>query len=137
MVGFFNTYGSSNTFSGTFAGYSNATGSNNTFIGNQANSNAGTYANGTALGSGATLTASNSIVLGNAAISRIYAKVTTITAISDRRRKKDIAALPSDHPATDAICLVQSFYATVIRLSAARGTDADRPRHLQKITRTR
>jgi glutamine---fructose-6-phosphate transaminase (isomerizing) len=48
-----------------------------------------------------------------------------------------LAALPPDHPATDAICLVQSFYAMVIRLSAARGTDADRPRHLQKIARTR
>jgi fructoselysine-6-P-deglycase FrlB-like protein len=34
-------------------------------------------------------------------------------------------------------CLVQSFYAMVVRLSAARGTDADQPRHLQKITRTR
>ena len=48
-----------------------------------------------------------------------------------------LAALPPDHPETDPICLVQSFYAMVVRLSAARGTDADQPRHLQKITRTR
>jgi fructoselysine-6-P-deglycase FrlB-like protein len=48
-----------------------------------------------------------------------------------------LAALPPDHPETDAICLVQSFYVMVVRLSAARGTDADQPRHLQKITRTR
>jgi len=45
-----------------------------------------------------------------------------------------LAALPPDHPETDPICLV---YAMVIRLSAARGTNADQPRHLQKITRTR
>ena len=42
------------------------------------------------------LTASNSIVLGNSSISAIYAKVTSITAISDRRRKKDIKALDAD-----------------------------------------
>jgi len=48
-----------------------------------------------------------------------------------------LAALPPDHPETDPICLIQSFYAMVVRLSAARGTDADQPRHLQKITHTR
>jgi hypothetical protein len=52
--------------------------------------------NSTALGNGATLTASNSIVLGNTSISKIYAQVTTITGISDRRRKKDIRALDPD-----------------------------------------
>jgi trimeric autotransporter adhesin len=35
-------------------------------------------------------------VLGNRSISRIYSNVTTITAISDRRRKKDIKALDAD-----------------------------------------
>jgi hypothetical protein len=39
--------------------------------------------------------ASNSIVLGNTAISAIYADV-SITAVSDRRRKKDIRALDTD-----------------------------------------
>jgi glutamine---fructose-6-phosphate transaminase (isomerizing) len=48
-----------------------------------------------------------------------------------------LPALLPDHPETDPICLIQSFYATVVRLSAARGMNADRPRHLQKITRTR
>jgi glutamine---fructose-6-phosphate transaminase (isomerizing) len=48
-----------------------------------------------------------------------------------------LAALPPDHPETDPICLIQSFYVMVVRLSAARGTDADRPRHLHKITDTR
>jgi hypothetical protein len=48
------------------------------------------YTNSAAIGYGATATAINSIVLGNSAVSHIYAAVTSITAISDRRRKKDI-----------------------------------------------
>jgi glucosamine--fructose-6-phosphate aminotransferase (isomerizing) len=43
----------------------------------------------------------------------------------------------NDHPDTDAICLIQSFYALALRLAKVRGTDADRPRHLRKVTRTR
>ena len=65
-----------------------------TFIGNDADANAD-YTNGTALGAGALLFASNSIVLGNTAISEIFAMV-PITVTSDRRRKKDIRALDSD-----------------------------------------
>jgi hypothetical protein len=93
---FHNTMGSDNTAIGFGAGPSNTTGHRNTFIGFDADANAGVYTNGTALGNGATLTASNSIVLGNRSIGRIYANVTTITAISDRRRKKDIKALGAD-----------------------------------------
>lgn len=37
----------------------------------------------------------------------------------------------------DAICLMQSFYAFAVDLAAQRGADVDRPRHLQKVTRTR
>jgi glutamine---fructose-6-phosphate transaminase (isomerizing) len=48
-----------------------------------------------------------------------------------------LPALPPDHPETDAICLIQSFYAMIPRLAARRGRDADRPRHLRKVTRTR
>ena len=48
-----------------------------------------------------------------------------------------LPALPSEQPEADAICLVQSFYALAVRLSAQRGLDADRPRHLRKVTRTR
>jgi glucosamine--fructose-6-phosphate aminotransferase (isomerizing) len=48
-----------------------------------------------------------------------------------------LPALAPDHPDTDAICLVQSFYRMVVRLAELRGADVDRPRHLQKITRTR
>jgi glutamine---fructose-6-phosphate transaminase (isomerizing) len=41
------------------------------------------------------------------------------------------------HPAADAICLTQTIYAMPYRLAARRGADVDRPRHLQKVTRTR
>jgi len=48
-----------------------------------------------------------------------------------------LPALAPDHPDTDAVCLIQSLYALAIRLARQRGIDVDRPRHLQKITRTR
>jgi len=48
-----------------------------------------------------------------------------------------LPALASEHPETDAVCLVQSFYAMLIRLAERLGVDVDRPRHLKKVTRTR
>ncbi len=48
------------------------------------------YTNSTAIGYQAAATSSNSVVLGNGSITHLYAAVTGITAISDRRRKKDI-----------------------------------------------
>jgi glucosamine--fructose-6-phosphate aminotransferase (isomerizing) len=48
-----------------------------------------------------------------------------------------LPALAADHPETDAVCLIQSFYGMMVRLAERLGIDADRPRHLQKITRTR
>jgi trimeric autotransporter adhesin len=61
-----NTTGSRNLMLGASAGYTNTTGSDNTYIGFLA---AGTPAlsNVTAIGSGATASASNTVVLGNAA----------------------------------------------------------------------
>jgi trimeric autotransporter adhesin len=90
-----NTTGVENTASGFLAGLTNITGNYDTFIGSGADANAD-YTNGTALGAGALLFASNSIVLGNTSISAIYAQVSTISALSDRRRKKDITALDPD-----------------------------------------
>jgi glucosamine--fructose-6-phosphate aminotransferase (isomerizing) len=52
-------------------------------------------------------------------------------------RPDRLATIPPDHWATDAVCLIQSFYALAVRAGAARGRDVDRPRHLQKVTRTR
>jgi glucosamine--fructose-6-phosphate aminotransferase (isomerizing) len=48
-----------------------------------------------------------------------------------------LPTVASDHPETDAVCLIQSFYAMLIRLAERLGTDVDRPRHLRKVTRTR
>jgi len=48
-----------------------------------------------------------------------------------------LPVLQPDQTEADAICMVQSFYALLVKLAAERGTDADRPRHLQKVTRTR
>jgi hypothetical protein len=62
-----NTTGAQNTAIGKDAGNVNTTGSNNTFVGYNANCSPGTLTNVTAIGSGATVTASNSLVLGNGA----------------------------------------------------------------------
>ena len=92
----FNSAGDYNTSLGNGAGLGND-GIGNTFLGYTADTDyRGVYTNGTALGYQSQLFASNSIVLGNSSISKIYANVTTITAISDRRRKKDIKALDAD-----------------------------------------
>jgi glutamine---fructose-6-phosphate transaminase (isomerizing) len=48
-----------------------------------------------------------------------------------------LPVLPPEHPEADAICLIQTFYGLAVRLAETRGIDADRPRHLQKVTRTR
>jgi glutamine---fructose-6-phosphate transaminase (isomerizing) len=48
-----------------------------------------------------------------------------------------LPALAPDQPDADAICLIQSLYAFLVSLAARRGVDIDRPRHLQKVTRTR
>ncbi len=49
----------------------------------------------------------------------------------------NLPALEPDHPDIDPICLVQTFHQLVIRIAQRRGRDVDRPRHLQKVTRTR
>ncbi|HXE17650.1 MAG TPA: tail fiber domain-containing protein [Stellaceae bacterium] len=51
------------------------------------------FTNSTAIGCQAAATNSNSVVLGNSAVTHIYAAVTAITAISDRRRKKEVRDL--------------------------------------------
>jgi glutamine---fructose-6-phosphate transaminase (isomerizing) len=48
-----------------------------------------------------------------------------------------LPTLTPQQPEADAICLIQSFYGLLATLAACRGKDADRPRHLQKVTRTR
>jgi glucosamine--fructose-6-phosphate aminotransferase (isomerizing) len=48
-----------------------------------------------------------------------------------------LPALAPEHAEADAICLIQSFYGLAVHLAKRRGIDVDRPRHLQKVTRTR
>jgi glucosamine--fructose-6-phosphate aminotransferase (isomerizing) len=48
-----------------------------------------------------------------------------------------LPALEPDHPDADAICLIQTFYQLLLAVAERRGSDVDRPRHLQKVTRTR
>jgi hypothetical protein len=89
------TTGVENTASGFLPGLTNITGSYDTFIGSGADANAD-YTNGTALGAGALLFCLQLDRAGNTSISAIYANVSSITAVSDRRRKKDIRALDTD-----------------------------------------
>jgi glucosamine--fructose-6-phosphate aminotransferase (isomerizing) len=49
----------------------------------------------------------------------------------------ELPVLPPDRPETDAVCLIQTFYRLAIDLAMHRGTNIDRPNHLQKVTRTR
>jgi glutamine---fructose-6-phosphate transaminase (isomerizing) len=48
-----------------------------------------------------------------------------------------LPTLAPDHPDTDTVCLIQSFYALAIHLARHRGINVDQPRHLRKVTRTR
>jgi hypothetical protein len=74
------TTGSNNTAIGYQAGYTLTSGSNNTFLGNGAIPSS--------------ITASNEIVLGNASVSTLRCNTSTISALSDRRDKRDIQDLP-------------------------------------------
>jgi glucosamine--fructose-6-phosphate aminotransferase (isomerizing) len=56
---------------------------------------------------------------------------------ADLSGEGSLPALRPDHPDADAVCLIQSFYGLVVRLAERRGTNVNRPRHLQKVTRTR
>lgn len=83
-----------NVLVGSLAG-NNLAGDSNTAVGYQAGStgSAQTYTNTASFGNGATPTGSNQVTLGNTSIATIRAQVTTITAISDERFKKNIATL--------------------------------------------
>lgn len=57
--------------------------------------------------------------------------------VADPEGDGSLPMLPPDHPETDALCQIQSFYAMMVQLAERLGIDPDRPRHLQKVTRTR
>lgn len=55
---------------------------------------------------------------------------------ADVARATALERVATDHPLTDPIALIVSFYAFVERLALARGTDPDLPRNLRKVTET-
>jgi len=57
-------------------------------------------------------------------------------AVVSKAHRAGLPALAPDQPETDAICLIQSFYAMVEQLSRGLDIDVDRPRHLSKVTST-
>lgn len=105
-----NVSGISNTFVGTSAALNMTTGANSVAIGSAAMLNYTTADQNVAIGAGAdstgtnggnnvtigysasksTNTSSNQFTLGNSSIATLRCQVTTITALSDRRDKKDI-----------------------------------------------
>lgn len=68
---------------------------------------------------------------------RLRAEEAGLFVTADGEGEGALPVLPPDHPDADAVCLIQSFYGMAVELAALRGTDADRPRHLSKVTRTR
>jgi trimeric autotransporter adhesin len=73
------TSGSNNTAFGVEALSNNSSGNNNTAIGYNANVNPGTLTNATAIGSDAIVTASNTIQLGNSAVTLVQAGTNNTT----------------------------------------------------------
>jgi hypothetical protein len=84
------TTGSNNVGLGGYAGKGITTGTNNTLIGYDADVSSATLTNATALGNGATVSASNTVRIGNTAITSIGGQVAW-TAASDVRIKKNIS----------------------------------------------
>jgi hypothetical protein len=84
-----NTTGNDNTALGSYAGDSVTTGSNNTFIGFSTNAGSGNINNATALGNQAVVSASNTVRIGNSAVTSIGGYVGW-SNISDGRVKKNI-----------------------------------------------
>ncbi len=71
MNSLYNTTGANNTAVGFSAGETNSTGTNNTFLGYAADASSGALTNATAIGNGATVTASNTIQLGNSSVTTV------------------------------------------------------------------
>lgn len=88
-AGYFNSTGSFNTFVGNFAGENNIGGNYVTLLGFEADVTNGSYSNAMALGSGALVNASNTVVIGNTAVTSIGGQVGWST-LSDGRLKKNV-----------------------------------------------
>ncbi|MCI2397774.1 SIS domain-containing protein [Aliiroseovarius subalbicans] len=68
---------------------------------------------------------------------QIAGKGANVFVTSDRATQaRTIAHRRTDHPLTDPISLITSFYAMVEKVATGRGIDPDTPRHLKKVTET-
>jgi len=68
----------------------------------------------------------------------IAAKGARVFVTSDKcRNAQRLEHVRTNHPLTDPISLITSFYAMVERLATSRGINPDAPRHLKKVTETR
>lgn len=68
---------------------------------------------------------------------QIAGKGAKVFITSDRAAQATcLPAARSDHPLTDPIALIVSFYALVEQVARARGINPDEPRHLKKVTET-
>ena len=83
------TIGGSNVFIGTNSGQTNTTGPANTALGDNAGPASTALFNTTALGNGASVSTSNTIQLGNAAVTTLRCQV-ALTVSSDARFKYDV-----------------------------------------------
>jgi glucosamine--fructose-6-phosphate aminotransferase (isomerizing) len=77
-----------------------------------------------------------------AGLSRLAAELTEMGAVvfsaeAGTPRPGRLSALAPEYPEADAICLIESCYAMAVCLARLRGTEIDRPHHLEKVTRTR
>jgi hypothetical protein len=86
-----------NSTLGAYSGQYITSGNNNTVLGYNAgpSSGSGAIVNSTALGANAVVNTSNTIMLGNSAITNLLCYDTTISSPSDERDKYDIEPLPS------------------------------------------
>jgi glucosamine--fructose-6-phosphate aminotransferase (isomerizing) len=78
--------------------------------------------------------AAEALIALAADLRRKHAAVFTVESGGGKGR---LPVLTPEQPEADAICAIQSFYAALPQLAKLRGIDADKPRHLQKVTRTR
>ncbi len=68
---------------------------------------------------------------------QIAAKGANVFVTSDRaKHATPIGHCRTDHPLTDPISLITSFYAMVEKVATSRGINPDTPRHLKKVTET-
>lgn len=68
---------------------------------------------------------------------QIAAKGARVFATTDKvQAARTLPVIRTNHPLTDPIALIASFYSMVERVADSRGINPDAPRHLRKVTET-